>query len=194
MRRFWFLTYLLLLTVPPDVLAATNAVTAGVGGVDNGTLLGGDGSGAARVAITATTLPLTKQARDLAGNLIADGGSVAPGQIIYFILTVTNSTTYAVHDVQLVDQINEAEFTYLPATLETATVAAGSSAVALWSAAWTPLSDDVGGPDDIASISDSGGPAGRDRLTVGAFAGQANQSLTLPGTTTVAIRFRVRVN
>jgi len=52
----------------------------------------------------------------------------------------------------------------------------------------------VGGPDDSASITDSGGPAGADRLTVGAVAVQANQLLNISGNTLRAVRFRVTVN
>jgi uncharacterized repeat protein (TIGR01451 family) len=196
MRRLRLTTYLLLLLLagPYGAMAATNAVTAGIGGIDNGTLQGGDGSGAARVTITAATLPLIKQARDLSGNVMASGGIVARGQIISFVLMVTNSTPFAVADVQVVDQLNEAEFTYIPMSLETASVAAGTGDAALWGTRWSPLTDDLGGADDIASVSDSGGPAGRDRLTIGAVAGQANHSLSIPGATTVAVRFRVLVN
>lgn len=193
MRRLCLTTYLLLLLSAPPVMAATNAVTAGIGGIDNGTLLGGDGSGAARVVINAATLSLVKQARDLTGNIIS-GGGVAPGQVISFVLIVSNPTPFTVSDVQVVDQLNEAEFTYIPGSLETAMAAAGSSDAVLWSAAWAPLTDDPGGGDDIASIIDSGGPAGRDHLTVGAVTGQINRNLAIPGATTLAVRFRVRVN
>lgn len=196
MRQIRLVTYLLLLllTSPAVSLAATNAVTAGIGGVDNATLLGGDGSGAARVTITAASLPLVKQARDPAGNVIAAGGSVAQGEVISFALLVTNPTAFAVTDVQISDQLNEAEFTYIPDSLETTSIAAGTNNAALWAAVWSPLTDDPGGPDDSASIVNSGGPAGRDRLTIGAVAGQANQTISLPANTTLAIRFRVRVN
>jgi hypothetical protein len=52
----------------------------------------------------------------------------------------------------------------------------------------------LGGPDDEASILDTGGPAGLDLLTVGDVAGQANLFLQIPAQTQWAIRFRVRVN
>lgn len=174
--------------------AATNAAKGGIGGTDNGTLLGGDGTGPAFVAFNVTDLALVKQARDLRGVVLPGGGNVAAGQDLYFVLYVDNATPYPIDDLQLTDPLNESQFTYVPNSLAVTTVASGSSDAAVWNATWTSLTDDTGAPDDIASIVDSGGSAGRDRLTVGGLTGQANQPGLIPPMTRIAIRFRVRVN
>ena len=92
------------------------------------------------------------------------------------------------------DLLNETQFTYVSNSLETTTVPTGSNDAAIWAGAWAPLTEGLGGPDDIASITDSGGPAGLDRVTIGAVSGQANQILNIPGSALRAIRFRVTVN
>ena len=183
-----------LLSGPLPALAATNAAIGGIGGTNNGTLLGGDGTGPAVVTFNVTDLALVKQARDLRGIVLPDGGNVAAGQDLYFVLYVDNPTPYPVEDLQLTDPLNEAQFTYVPNSLAVATVPAGSSDAALWSATWTPLTDDTGAPDDVASLVDTGGPGGRDRLTIGAVPGQANQPGVIPPLSRIAVRFRARVN
>lgn len=173
--------------------AATNAVLGGVGGFNNGTLTGGDGSGTAQITLNSVNLALVKQARDLSGTVLPGGSNVSPGQEIYFVFYVDNTTSFTTGDIRITDFLNEAEFTYVSNSLETTTVPSGSNDAAIWAGAWTPLTDNVGGPDDIASITDSGGPAGLDRITVGSAAGQANQQLDIPGLILRAIRFRVTV-
>ncbi len=179
---------------PAPARAATNAATGGIGGTNNGTLAGGDGTGTAVVTINVTNLALVKQARDVRGTVLPPGANVAAGQDVFFVLYVDNPTPYPVDDVQLTDLLNEAQFTYLPNTLAVATVPSGSSDAALWAAAWSPLTDDTGAPDDIASIVDTGGASGRDRLTVGSVGGQANQTASIPAMSRLAIRLRARVN
>jgi uncharacterized repeat protein (TIGR01451 family) len=179
---------------PDNVRAATNSVQAGIGDVNNDTLTGGDGSGTAQITINAAGLILVKQARDLTGTIVPNGADVTPGRVIYFVLHVNNPTPYPAGDVRLTDLLNETEFTYIPGSIESTIVPAGSTSAAIWSGTWTPLSDDLGAPDDIAAITDSGGPPGRDKLTVGAVAGQANKTLNIPAASLQAIRFRVRVN
>jgi uncharacterized repeat protein (TIGR01451 family) len=171
-----------------------NAVTGGIGGINNGTLSGGDGTGTAQITLNVTGLALVKQARDLAGNVLADNADVVPGQEIYFVLIVDNPTPFAALDLRLTDQLNETEFTYLPDSVEMAVVPAGSDAAAVWAGTWSPVSDILGGPDDGGSILDTGGPAGLDRLTIGSVPGQANQTVDIPGSSMMAVRFRVRVN
>jgi hypothetical protein len=73
-------------------------------------------------------------------------------------------------------------------------VPTGSTDAAIWAGSWSSLSDTLGGPNDGASILDTGGPADRDRLTVGSVPGQVNQALDVPGSSIRAVRFRVRVN
>jgi len=179
---------------PAVVHAATNFATGGVRGINNGTLVGGDGSGPAQIEINSVQLALVKEARDLAGNVLAAGADVAPNQEIYFVLYVDNITDFNAYRLTIQDAIDEAQYTYIPNSVEATTVASGSDAVARWAGIWTPLTDALGAPDDEASIVDSGGPAGLDRLTAGDMAGQVNLPLAIPAQTQWAIRFRMTVN
>lgn len=177
-----------------SVYAATNAAMGGIGGLNNGTLIGGDGTGPARIEINSVQLALVKEARDLSGAVLPANADVNPGQEIYFILYVDNVTDVAANRVTIRDAIDEAQFTYVADSLETTSVASGANAATRWAGSWTPLTDTSGGPDDEASILDTGGPTGADRLTVGDVSGQANLVLQVPAQTQWAIRFRVRVN
>ena len=186
---------LLLMTAwVPSAFPATNAATGGVGGINNGTLLGGDGTGTAQITLNVSGLALVKQARDLTGTVLPDNSNVVSNQELYFVLFVDNPSPIAAGDLQITDQLNELEFTYIPGTVEMTVVPTGSSDAAIWAGSWTSVSDTLGGPDDGASILDTGGPADRDRLTVGSVPGQANQALDVPGSSIRAVRFRVRVN
>lgn len=182
------------LLVTAEVQAgAMNAVQGGLGGIDNGTLAGGDGTGTARMTVNAATLGLVKEARDAGGSILAAGAPVVAGAGLTFLIAVENPTPIAAADLRVLDLLDESAWSYVPGTLETARVPAGSSPAALWAATWSPESDDLGGPDDGASILDSGGPAGRDRLTLGAEATQPNLALAVPGDSLVAVRWRVVV-
>ncbi len=176
------------------VYAAVNSATGGIAGINNGTLIGGDGSGPAQIAINSVQLTLAKEARDLAGNVLAAGADVAPNQEIYFVLYVDNITDFTAYRLTIEDAIDETQFTYVDNSMEATTVASGSNTVARWAGSWTPLSDALGAPDDQASVLDSGAPAGLDKLTAGEVAGQVNTPLAIPAQTQWAIRFRVRVN
>lgn len=169
------------------VSAATNQATdPGGGGV---TL-----TSSAIVTINSVQLALVKQTRDLAGTVIPNGANVTAAQTIYFVLYVDNTTAISADVIRLNDVLNEAEFTYVTNSLETTVVASGSNDAAIWAGTWSALSDAVGGPDDIASITDSAAPVGLDRITVGDQPGQVNQVLNIPGNSLRAIRFRVTVN
>ena len=185
---------ILLLAIPPPAKAAVNAARAGIGGLDNGTIAGGDGTGEARIELFSVQLALVKQARDLAGTVLPDGTTVSPGQELYFVLYVDNPTSFAASDLRIADAIDELQFTYVPDSLEQTVVPSGSGDAAIWAGAWTPLTDALGAPDDEASIVDSGGPPGVDRATVGAEPSQANRPLDVPASSLRAVRFRVRVN
>ncbi|MCH7537233.1 MAG: hypothetical protein IID57_05210 [Proteobacteria bacterium] len=190
-----WLTVLCWFLVGPAVAhAAVNSATGGIGGIDNGTLTGGDGTGTARIELISVQLALVKEARDLPGTVLAPNANVAPGQEIYFVLYVDNITDFLAAGFTIEDALNETQFTYVPNSLETTTVASGSNAAARWAGIWTPVTDAVGGPDDAASIVDSGGPAGLDHIAVGEVTGQVNQTLQIPAQTQWAIRFRVTVN
>jgi uncharacterized repeat protein (TIGR01451 family) len=145
------------------------------------------------VAVNSIQLALVKQARDSAGTVLATGANVTPGQTIYFVLYVDNIIPIPANDIRITDQLDESAFTYVPNSVETTIVPTGSNNAAIWAGAWSSLTDTVGAPDDIASITDSGGPAGPDRLTVGAVAVQTNQLLNISGNTLRAVRFRVMV-
>jgi hypothetical protein len=153
----------------------------GAGGINNGTIANGDGTGRARIEISSVQLALVKEARDLAGSVLPDNADVNPGQEIYFVLYVDNITDVAAYHLTI-------------DSLETTSVASGADAATRWAGAWTPLTDAVGGPDDEASILDTGGPPDPDLLTVGDVPGQANLFLQIPAQTQWAIRFRVRVD
>jgi len=184
----WFLSG------PAGVHAATNSATGGINGINNGTLIGGDGTGTAQIEINSVQLALVKEARDLAGTVLAPGANVAPNQEIFFVLYVDNITDFLAYRFMIEDAIDETQFTYLPNSLETTTVVSGSNAAARWAGTWTPLTDALGGPDDEASILDTGGPAGLDHVAVGEVTGQVNLPLQIPAQTQWAIRFRVTVN
>ena len=179
---------------PVAVHAATNSATGGINGLNNGTLVGGDGTGTAQIEINSVRLALVKEARDLAGTVLAQGSDVAPGQEIYFVLYVDNITDFFAYRFTIEDALNETQFTYVADSLETTTVASGANAAARWAGLWTPLTDALGGPDDEASVLDSGGPAGLDKIAVGEVTGQVNRPLQIPAQSQWAIRFRVAVN
>ena len=177
-----------------SIYAATNSVTGGFGGINNGTLVGGDGTGRARIEINSVQLALVKEARDLTGAVLAANADVNPGQEIYFVLYVDNITDFAAYRLTIQDAIEETQFTYVADSLETTNVVSGADAATRWAGLWTPQTDALGGPDDEASILDTGGPSDPDLLTVGDVTGQANQFLQIPAQTQWAIRFRVRVD
>jgi hypothetical protein len=186
---------LLLMTAwVPSAFPAVNAVTGGIGGINNGTLSGGDGTGTAQIELNVSGLALVKQARDLIGNVLPDGSNVVSNQEIYFVLYVDNSSPFAAGDLQITDQLNELEFTYIPDSIEMTVVPTGSTDAAIWAGAWSALSDTLGGPNDGGSILDTGGAADLDRLTIGSVPGQVNQPLDVPGSSIRAVRFRVTVN
>ena len=88
---------------PPPALGADNTALGGIGGLDNGTLTGGDGSGEARISLFAVDLALVKQARDLSGTVLPDGAPVSPGQELYFVLYVDNPADVAAADLRITE-------------------------------------------------------------------------------------------
>jgi uncharacterized repeat protein (TIGR01451 family) len=138
-------------------------------------------------------LALIKQARDLRGIVLPTGSYVTPGEEIYFVLYVDNPTPYPAHNLQISDQINEEQFRLIPNTLEVARLPSGASDPELWAAMWSPVSDELGDPDDIGSITNTRGPPDGDLLTIGAVPGQENKPVELPGRSRFAVRFKVMV-
>lgn len=179
---------------PPSARAAENAAVGGIGGIDNGTLVGGDGTGQARIALFSVNLALVKQARDLAGSVLPDMAPVVSGQQIYFLLYVDNPTVALAPDLRVTDALDESRFTLVPGTLERVLVPAGSSDAAIWAGSWTSLTDAVGAPDDEGSAVNTGGPPGLDRITFGADPTQTNARVDVPAGMLWAVRFQVRVN
>lgn len=176
-------------------MAATNSVIGGIGGINNGTLLGGDGTGTAQITLNTVTLALVKQARDLSGTVLPNGTNVAAGQTIYFVLYIDNTTSVQASSLTIQDLLDLTQFSYTAGSLQTTTVASGSNDAAIWAGTWTALTDAVGGPDDTASRLNIS--AIQDRITVGNTTGltpaQANQPLNILAGTLKAIRFRVVV-
>jgi len=190
----WFSLLMSILLASATAYAATNSATGGIGGLNNGTIIGGDGSGTARIEINSVQLALIKEARNLAGTILAADANVASGQEIYFVLYIDNITDFNAYRLTIQDAIDETQFTYIADSLESTAVPSGANAATRWAGFWKPLTDVLGGPDDEASVTDSGGPAGLDRLSVGDVPGQPNTFLTIPAQTQWAIRFRVRIN
>jgi len=190
----WLTLLCWFLSGPAVVHAAVNSATGGINGINNGTMIGGDGTGTAQIEINSVQLALVKEARDLAGAVLAPAANVRPGEEIYFVLYVDNISNFLAYRLSLEDAINETQFTYVPNSLETTTVASGSNAAARWAGIWTALTDALGGPDDEASVLDTGGPAGLDHVAIGEVTGQVNAPLQIPALTQWAIRFRVTVN
>jgi hypothetical protein len=168
-------------------------VRAGIGGLDNGTILNGGGTGPASIAIGSVPLALIKQARDLSGTVLPNGSGVAPEQELWFVLRVDNPTAHPADGVRILDVLDENQFEYVANTLEQCTVPAGATDAVLWSGPWATLTDSVGAPDDAASVTDAGGLPTPERVSIGSGPGQPNQSVTVPPGTLRAFRFRVRV-
>ncbi|MEZ4648041.1 MAG: hypothetical protein R3E97_04500 [Candidatus Eisenbacteria bacterium] len=182
---------LFLLGAPPPALAADNSAYGGIRELNNGTLLGGDGTGTAKFTIHSVRLDLVKQARDLNGTLLPSGGSVDAGSEIYFVLIVDNPTLAPASDIRLSDPINRDAFVYQPGSLEMSVVPTGSDPMA---GPWTPLTDELDpvGTADLASITTSV-VDGIDRLTFGADPEQTNLRYDLEAGHQLVVRFRVRV-
>ncbi|NOT34009.1 MAG: hypothetical protein HOP12_07555 [Candidatus Eisenbacteria bacterium] len=173
--------------------AADNAALGGFGGLANGTLAGGDGTGEARLTLNVVDLALVLRAWDTTGTVLPDLAPVVSGDTLWFVLRVENPTASATADVRLEDLLDEARFTYLAGTLEQTTLGAGATDAALWTATWTPLTDALGAPDDLASFVDTGGSAAADRLAVGADPLQTSLPLDVGAGALRAFRFRARV-
>jgi hypothetical protein len=134
---------------PRPAAAATNAARAGLGGIANGTILGGDGTGSAAITVNAATLTLTKQARDVTGTVLPDGAGVGAGQDLWFVLLVDNPTAHPAGDVRILDPLDETLFTLVPGTLAECTVPSGSGDAAIWAGSWSSVTDSLGLPFSV---------------------------------------------
>lgn len=143
------------------------------------------------VTVNSIKLALVTQARDLDGQLLPDGAKIVPGQEIYYLLYVDNPTPVTAQDLQLTDIIDTNQLKYIAGTLQMTTVPSGSSDAVIWTGAWSSMSDDPG-TDDVASAVQSGASE-RNRIAIGAVAGQANMPVNIDKATIKAFRFRVKV-
>ncbi len=190
-----------------SVPAATNQATdPGGGGVSL--------TSSSLVTVNPAALQLVKQVWDTSGNCLASSPAAAncnssatsvtvgAGTTLKFLIFVRNTTDVAVTEVRFQDLLDNsaAGFTYVGPTRRTAndatapfdtaplTGAGGIFPAADGGTIQTPA---VGAPDDFASIDTGLSP---NRLTVGAVAGQANQSLGFSAHRSFAILFWVTKN
>lgn len=190
----------LLLAAPPAAWAdgvAVNSVRGGIRGINNGTLKNGDGTNEARVSIRVKQLKLIKQARALSGKVLTEKDAVARGQRIYFVFVIENDIDSPIEDIRLIDEFPESDFVYVPGTLEevrltsTDATIAGGADDALWkNATWVSLSD--GSDDDVAGVN-TNPSGGANQITLKVGRDPNNKSLDIPGKTTWALRFQVKV-
>lgn len=182
-----------LLTVSPAA-AVTNRAVGGIGGLNNDTLRGGDGTGSAQFTLNVVDLALVKQARSLDGVVLSGGADVDAGQELCFVLYVANPSPVVGSEIEIVDNLDADAFTYLWNSLEQAIVPHDATDEDLWVAEWTPLTDLVSASGDIASVRNPGGDSPRLQITIGTTDEVANQPATVPAGSILAVRFRVRVN
>lgn len=175
--------------------AVTNTVVGGIGGLDNGTLLGGDGTGSARVSLNVVDLALVKEARTTRGVPLVSDADVFSEQEIYFVLYVKNPCPQVGSEIQIRDPLDVEAFTFIPNTLQIAIVPIDTTLDACWAIPWQALTDEAGGAqDDEASIGELDPETRRRLITVGATPEQPNRKAYVPPGSLMAVRFRVRVN
>jgi uncharacterized repeat protein (TIGR01451 family) len=192
-------------------IAATNQATdPGGGGI---TLTNSN-----TVTVNATALQIVKQvyvngtcmaSSDTSGGADSCNGNtdtivVPSGQAVEFLVFVRNTSNIQINDIRFQDDIDDAVagFTYaggnlmettpigsLPTDVETAANIYASAA------AGTPQTDAVDTTgENFVSITDGGDAANLDFVTVGAVAGQVNETLNIPANTTFAVLIPVTKN
>jgi hypothetical protein len=172
----------LLLAAPPAAWAdgvAVNSVRGGIRGINNGTLKNGDGTNDARVTIRVKQLKLIKQARALSGKVLTEKDAVARGQRIYFVFVIENDIDSPIEDIRLIDEFPESDFVYVPGTLEEVRLTSTDASIA-------------GGADDAAGVN-TNPSGGANQITLKVGRDPNNKSLDIPGKTTWALRFQVKV-
>lgn len=178
------------------------------------------------VTVNASAITLIKQVYDMAGNCLASdvnaagadacaatSVTVASGTPMQFLLYIRNTTAFQLNDVRFIDDIDDTAgalggFTYSPAgpgdisitplggTLDTA-LASDIYTDATTAGGGTLQTDVLGAPDDYVSVTNQGGQANLDYVTVGAVAApiaQANQVLNIPANSTFAVLIPVTKN
>ncbi len=182
----------------PALAAFNEATDPGGGGIsltDSG-----------QVEVVGTGLQLVKQVWDTSNTCLAsspadagcNGGatstSVPAGTTLNFLIYVDNSTGLQATDVRIQDAIDESAtgFTYVDGSLtwNNNATATGAAILTIYTdSAANGLLDPVDA--DIASSVDTGAPAGRDNITIGAVTGQANAQLNIPGSFVFGLRFQM---
>jgi hypothetical protein len=154
----------------------------------------------ADVLVSALSLTIVKQVWELNGSAPLSSPVNAPaGSTLVFLIYVKNTTAIQVTDIRINDLLDQTGFDHVAGSMvrtlaatppaDTATDKQIFDATALGTG--TVLSDAVDG--DVGSAQDTGVPAGVDRITIGAAAGQANAALSINAHTTFAFRFEVKV-
>jgi uncharacterized repeat protein (TIGR01451 family) len=180
---------------------ATNAGSVGITLSDSGS-----------VTVTATALQLVKQVYSAAGVCLASSPAdptcsagatsvVVPSSTqLRFVIFVRNTSDVALTDVRIQDLVNDTAgaaggFTYVADTIKIDSSQTDAETIAnIYTAVngvATTQTDQLGGPDDFASMDTTVSP---DRLTVGAVTGQANVAVTVAARRTFAVLFQATKN
>jgi hypothetical protein len=150
--------------------------------------------------VSLLSLPIVKQAWELNGTAPLGSPVTAPaGSTIVFLIYVKNITAIFVTDIRINDLLDQTGFDYVSGSLVRTLAASPPADTATDKQIFdatdpgtgTALTDALDG--DVGSALDTGAPAGVDRITIGAVAGQANGSLTINAHTAFAIRFKVKI-
>jgi uncharacterized repeat protein (TIGR01451 family) len=192
---------------------ATNGNFSGVLDVTGTGLIGGDRiTGTATDAANNTSefgpnfavvpiLAIVKQTWVVGGSAPLGSPVTAPaGSTLVFLIYVRNTASVQVTDVRINDILDQTGFDYVAGSLVRTLAASPPTDMATDQQIFdatapgtgTPLTDAVSGAD-VGSAQDTGGPAGVDRITIGAVTGQANGVLNINAHTTYAFRFQVKV-
>ncbi len=199
--------------VAGSAMAATNQATDGGGAI---TLTA---SGNVTVDTPGTALRLVKQVYAggtcIASSIAAGADScnsgatsvtVPAGTALEFLIYVRNETDIQLSDIRFIDDINDTAvtgFTYAGGNLMTTTPIGSleldtAAAGAIYTDAKTGATaqtDAVNtGGENYVSATDGGQAANLDYVTVGAVAGQVNETLNIPAHTTFAVLIPVTKN
>lgn len=145
-----------------SVHAADNAALGGIGGVNNSTLINGDGSGTALFSLVSRQLTLYKTAYLTDGTELTSGARLPSGTVVHFLIYVNNDTSVQIDNVQMTDTLN-ALFAYAANnTIKVGTTAActnggandGTCDQTERDALWTAVSGGAGTTTDGAAAGD----------------------------------------
>lgn len=200
-------------TAAGPAMAVTNTA------VDGGGTITLTASGAVTVVTPATASRLVKQvyvggtcmaSSIAAGADSCNGGAtsvtVPAGTAVEFLIYVRNETDVQLSDIRFIDDIDDTAvtgFTYAGGDLITTTPigsletdAAAASAIYTYAKTGATAQTDAvnTGAEQYVSVTDGGQAANLDYVTVGAVAGQANETLNIPARKTFAVLIPVTKN